>query len=234
MHIDLIVFDMAGTTVLDGDAVSHTLRQALAGAGVRASREQMTSVMSSLPNPAAIAILLAEFRGQEAASPSAVEAVHADFRRRILWYYESHPAVSECDGASELFAWCHRHGIRTGLDTGASRDLAEAVIARMRWRDRGLIDATVCSDEVPRGRPHPDMIHRLMADTGVADPSRVMKVGDTPMDIQEGRAANCRFVVGITTGTHSAEALQAHAPTHVIAELLELPDLLATAHEGAA
>lgn len=233
MNVDLIVFDMAGTTVLDGDAVNQTLKQALAAAGVRASRDQVNAVMG-MPKPAAIEVLLAQFRGQAAASARAVDAVHTDFVQRMLWHYESHPAVAECDGASELFAWCHRHGIRTALDTGFSRDIANAIIARLRWREHGLLDATVASDDVPRGRPHPDMIHRLMADTGVTDPARVMKVGDTPLDIQEGWAAGCRFVVGITSGTHSAELLWAHAPTHLIAELLELPDLLAAAAAGAA
>lgn len=233
MNVDLIVFDMAGTTVLDGDAVNQTLKQALAAAGVRASRDQINAVMG-MPKPAAIAVLLAQFRGHAAASSLAVEAVHADFVHRMLWHYQSHPAVAECDGASELFAWCHRHGIRTGLDTGFSRDIADAIIGRLGWRDRGLIDATVSSDEVPRGRPHPDMIQRLMSDTGVTDPARVVKVGDTPLDVQEGRAAGCRYVVGITSGTHSAESLRAHAPTHLIAELLELPDLLAEAAAGAA
>lgn len=233
MDVDLIVFDMAGTTVFDGDAVNRALKDALAAAGVRASRDQINAVMG-MPKPVAIETLIAEFRGHAAASTLAVDAVHTDFVQRMLWHYESHPDVVECDGASDLFAWCHRHGIRTALDTGFNRDIAHAIIRRLRWRDRGLIDAVVASDEVPRGRPHPDMIHRLMADTGLSDPARVMKVGDTPVDIQEGHAAGCRYVVGITSGAHSAESLSVHAPTHLIAELLELPDLIAGAAAGAA
>ena len=118
--------------------------------------------------------------------------------------------------------------------TGPSCEPANAAIARMGWREQGLIDATITSDEVPRGRPHPDMVERLMTLTGVTDPMLVAKVGDTPMDIREGQAAGCRFVIGVTSGTHPAEALRAHAPTHLIAELLEIPDLLAEAEAGAA
>ena len=231
--VQLIVFDLAGTTVLDADAVNHTLKQALAAAGVRASRDQINALMGQ-PTATAIADLLAAFRGQAAASADAVDAVLTDFVQRMVWHYESHPHVAECDGASDLFAWCHRHGVLTAIGSGLPRTVANAAIARMGWRERGLIDATITSDEVPRGRPHPDMVERLMTVTGVTDPLLVAKVGDTPMDIREGQAAGCRFVIGVTSGTHSAEALRTHAPTHLIAELLEIPDLLAEAEAGAA
>ena len=233
MEVDLIVFDMTGTTVQDGDAVNRALRESLLGAGVRASEDESRDVMG-LPTPEGIAMLLARFRGQAAATPAAVEAVHAEFVRRMLWHYQSHPDVQECDGASDLFAWCQRNGILTALDTGFSREIAEAVIARLGWRTRGLLDATVASDEVDRGRPHPDMIHRLMDRTGIADPARVVKIGDTPVDIAQGHAANCRYVIGITTGAYTASELKVHGPTHLVDELLELPDLLSRPREGAA
>ena len=63
-------------------------------------------------------------------------------------------------------------------------------IDRLGWGGaRPAIDASVASDEVPRGRPHPDMIHHLMRQCGVGDPARVAKVGDTPADLAQGHAA---------------------------------------------
>ena len=144
-----------------------------------------------------------------------------------------HPDVRECDGASNLFAWCRRHGIRTALDTGFNRAIADAIIERLGWGGRAVLDATVTSDEVPRGRPFPDMIHHLMAVTGVTNPARIMKVGDTPVDIREGHAASCRYVVAVTSGSHSAEELRPHRPTHLIERLDELRVLLAPAPAGA-
>lgn len=233
MDVDLIVFDMAGTTVRDGGAVSRALKEALATAGVLASLAEVHDVMG-LPTPAAIGLLLARFRGAGSASPLAIEAVHNDFVRRMLWHYESHYEVRECDGASDLFAWCHRHDIQVALDTGLSRIIADAIITRLGWRTKGLIDASVASDEVTHGRPHPDMIQHLMWSTEVSDPRRVVKIGDTPADIEQGLAAGCRCVIGITTGSHTAEELHACRPTHLVDELLELPDLLAATKAGAA
>jgi phosphonatase-like hydrolase len=231
MEIDLIVFDMAGTTVHDDDAVNHCLKAALAAAGVRASRDDINTVMGT-PKPLAIQTLLARFRGQAAASDRAVDAIHDDFMRRMLWHYRSHPDVRECDGATETFAWCRRHGIQTALDTGFNRAIADAIITRLGWS--ALLDATVASDEVPHGRPYPDMINHVMGLAAVTDPDRVMKVGDTPVDIAQGRAAGCRYVVGVTSGSHTAEELRPHAPTHLVANLRELRAIFTSVAEGAA
>ena len=96
-------------------------------------------------------------------------------------------------------------GIRVGLDTGFNRAIANAIIDRLGWQSDGLLDATVTSDEVREGRPSPDMIYRLMELTGVQDVKAVCKVGDTPSDLQQGALARCRWVVGVTSGSHSRD-----------------------------
>lgn len=233
MTPQLIVFDMAGTTVRDGDAVHAALQGALASVGVRAGRPAVNAVMG-MPKPHAIERLLAEGRGREAVTTRIVEAVHDDFQRRMLGHYRWHPDVVECDGASDLFSWCRERGLKVALDTGFDRRIADAIIDRLGWAERGLLDATVTSDEVPRGRPHPDMILRLMALTGVSDASRVMKVGDTPVDLAEGHAAGCGAVVAMTSGSHTAAELLPFRPTHLIAALSELRAIVAAPAEGAA
>lgn len=233
MEIDLIVFDMAGTTVFDGDAVNVALREALAAVGVWPSRDVVNGVMGT-PKPDAIRMLIAQFRGQAAATPDIVGAVHDDFMRRMVWHFESHPDVRECDGATDFFVWCRARGIKTALDTGFNRELADIILARLGWKGTGVLDATVTSDEVARGRPHPDLILRAMALTDVTDAGRVMKVGDTPSDIAEGLAAGCRAVVGITSGSHTADELRPCGATHLVERLFDLRAILAPAEEDAA
>ncbi len=89
-----------------------------------------------------------------------------------------------------------------------------------------MIDATISSDEVARGRPYPDMILELMRRMGVSDPQRVAKVGDTPADLEEGRNACCGLIVGVTRGTHSRDELERYPHTHLIGTVAELPTLL--------
>ena len=56
-------------------------------------------------------------------------------------------------------------GIKVALDTGFNRAITQVILDRLGWSDSPLIDATICSDEVARGRPHPDMILALMKQT---------------------------------------------------------------------
>ncbi len=59
MHIELVVFDIAGTTVRDDDSVNRCLRAALEAAGIRRTAAAVNRVMG-LPKPEAIAILVQE------------------------------------------------------------------------------------------------------------------------------------------------------------------------------
>ena len=84
----------------------------------------------------------------------------------------------------------------------------------------------IASDEVLEGRPSPEMILTLMERHGIEDPSLVMKVGDTMVDIQEGQNARCGLVVGVTTGAYSRESLLQWRPDHVIDRFGELNALI--------
>ncbi|MCZ7635203.1 MAG: hypothetical protein M5U12_03590 [Verrucomicrobia bacterium] len=54
MKIELVVFDMAGTTVRDDDAVNLCLRDALHAGGIDVTRDEVNEVMG-IPKPTAIA-----------------------------------------------------------------------------------------------------------------------------------------------------------------------------------
>jgi phosphonatase-like hydrolase len=129
-------------------------------------------------------------------------------------------------GAAECFGRLKAAGIRIALDTGFSRDIVDTILARLGWDLPGVLDATVASDEVARGRPHPDLLLEAMRRTGVAAARCVAKVGDTPSDLQEGTTAGCGLVVGVTNGTHTRAQLASHPHTHLIASLADLPTLV--------
>lgn len=50
-------------------------------------------------------------------------------------------------------------------------------------------DKLVASDEVLKGRPYPDMIHKIQEFSNCC-PAQILKVGDTLEDIKEGKNAN--------------------------------------------
>jgi phosphonatase-like hydrolase len=225
MQIELVIFDMAGTTVRDDDAVNICLRDALA-TQTPVTRDEVNQVMG-LPKPIAIRLLLEEkLGGASKVSPNVVDQVYHDFLARMLNHYRTAAGIEPMPHTLETFRRLKQAGVRLALDTGFSRPIVDAILKRLRWNEGGLLDATVASDEVPRGRPHADLAFKAMELTGVREAKRVAKVGDTPSDLQEGMAAGCGLVVGVTNGSHTREQLAAHAHTHLIASLQELPELV--------
>jgi 2-aminoethylphosphonate-pyruvate transaminase len=223
MRVDLVVLDIAGTTVYDGDAVHRCLAAAVETAGVAASRDAINRVMG-MPKPVAIAALVQEHRG---APPKAAEVdrLYAEFERMMIDYYRTSPDVRETYGAADVMRWLRSQGVVVVLDTGFARAVTNVIVQRLAW-EGDAVDFTVSTDEVPRGRPHADMIERAMARAGVSDPARVAKIGDTPADLAEGTAAGCGFVVGVTRGSHTREELASCRHTHLIETLYELPRIL--------
>jgi 2-aminoethylphosphonate-pyruvate transaminase len=224
-NIDLVVFDMAGTTVHDGDAVNDSLRGALQViAKCTVTRDQVNLVMG-IQKPVAIRSLLSDCT-DKAPSEELVDRVHDDFVSRMLNYYKTSPAVREVDGVSNLFKTLKSMGIKVGIDTGFNRAIAQVIIDRLGWEKDGLVDVSVTADEVLGGRPAPFMIYHCMEKVGVTKVARVVKVGDTPSDLYEGTNAGCGLVVGVTEGSHTAAEMQPHPHTHLIPTVADLPRVL--------
>ena len=223
MKTALVVFDMAGTTVHDDDAVNICLKQALESAGIMVSRSEINEVMGE-PKPVAIAKLVSRLRAVQAhTSDRDVIEIHERFKTLMLAHYREAPEVRPAEGAADVFRELQASGVRVALDTGFSRVIVDAILKRLGWLGNELVDATVASDEVLRGRPHADLIERAMRLTDVSDAKSVAKVGDTPADLLSGHAAGCGWIVGVTTGSHTRAQLEPYPHTHLIERLHELP-----------
>ena len=129
--IELVVFDMAGTTVNDGDAVGSSFRATLAARGLQIDPAVVKTVMG-LPKPEAIRILLEKSGKQSTVSTAEqIHAMHEDFTRRMRNYYATDPAVREVPGAAGVFATLRRAGIKVALNTGFFRLIAEVLLAEI-------------------------------------------------------------------------------------------------------
>jgi phosphonatase-like hydrolase len=226
LPIELVVFDMAGTTVSEGGAVYQCLRDTLEANGLEI-REDALQEVKGMDKYEALRILIERSAMREQLLPG-LDAIHEDFVERMIEFYRADPAVGEAPGASETFSRLRRAGVKVALNTGFSRDIAQTLIDRLNWGRDELIDASVTSDEVDRGRPHPDMIRRLMSKLGVSDPRRVAKVGDTPADLHEGKNAGCGLIIGVTQGSCAREQLEQSPHDYLIGTVAELPELLGT------
>jgi len=223
MTFRLAVFDMAGTTVADNNAVAIAFQKAFRINGYEITFDDVNPLMG-YHKPVAIQMVL-EKLGEEF-DEDTVGVIHKDFVDEMINYYEYDPAVKALPFAEEVFLHLKEKGIYVALNTGFSHDIAKTILRRFQWKEKGLVDECVASDEVEQGRPHSFMIRELMKRTGVDDPAAVLKVGDTEVDIKEGRNSNCGLVIAVTTGACIREQLEVYHPDHILDNLSELPNLI--------
>ena len=219
----MVVFDMAGTTVEDSDDVHHSLMGAMAAKGYEITREDANKVMG-YPKPVAIDTLLKDKFNLKSESERAAltDKIHTHFLLDMLHHYRYNPEVKAKPNVEYVFDTIRKRGIKVVIDTGFSRDIADAIIDRLNWQSNKLIDYSVTSDEVKHGRPYPDMILKAMAEFNITDPAEVTKVGDTPSDLMEGMNAQCGNVVGVTWGAYKREELEIEKHTHLIDDLVDV------------
>lgn len=223
MKVDLIVFDMAGTTVDEDNVVYKTVRQALGDCGHYFTQDEVQAAGAGKEKSQAIRDVSA-LRGVEPQEEE-VQRIFAHFKTLLVAAYRD-LAVKEQAGAGEVFARLRAEGVRVVLNTGYDRVTAEGLLEKLNWVVGREIDGLVTASDVVRGRPHGDMIELAMERCGVTDSSRVAKVGDSQIDIEEGDSAGCGFTFGITTGAQTREQLALAHPTAIVDSLAEMVALL--------
>lgn len=225
MSIQLVVFDIAGTTVRDKGSVADAFMAAAAQYGVSVPREEVNKVMG-FRKKEAIRILLDKFYLEQGDTEGLIEKIHDAFTHNMISFYKQDTELAALPHAEETFAWLKQRGIKIGLNTGFTRPITDTILQRLQWNSNGMIDMVITSDEVPEGRPNPYMIAAIMKQLGIADAGQVAKVGDTEVDVEEGRNAGCGLVVGVTTGAYTRSELEQYKPDTIIDSLAELPPLI--------
>jgi HAD superfamily hydrolase (TIGR01509 family) len=110
-------------------------------------------------------------------------------------------------------------GLPVAIATSAPADNVPHTLGELGLRER--LRCVVRSDEVPRGKPHPDVFLEAARRIGV-DASGCLAFEDAPLGVVSARGAGMR-VVGVTT-SFSAAAFAEHdaAPDLCIADFTEL------------
>jgi phosphonatase-like hydrolase len=216
--IELVVFDMAGTTVRDDGQVPAAFTAALAEYGVDVGTDAIRAIRGASKRDA-IRRLLSE----DAVRAGTAEQAYASFRANLATRYRE--TAQAVPGAIEVFTWLRARDIGVALNTGFDRDTTEMLVTALGWKE-GVVDAVVCGDDVPQGRPAPFMIFRCMEATSTLSVARIANVGDTALDLQAGRNAGVRFNIGVLTGAHGRDVLTAEPHTHLIESVADLPALL--------
>lgn len=226
MSVKLVVFDIAGTTVKDNHDVSKALSAALLQYDYDVPVAEIDPIMGYEKNLAITQLLKRHESQPEKITPELIRNIHTAFVQQMIRHYQTSPDIIALPHVEETFAKLHQQGILIGINTGFSKDIAQIIIDRLQWTERGLIDFLVASDEVEAGRPEPFMIGKMMEAAGISDPAEVAKVGDTAVDMEEGHNSGCKYVIGITTGIYSRMELEKCSPTHIVDDMANIIDII--------
>jgi len=219
-ELDLIVFDMVGTTVRASDQVPAAFQEAFEQVGVTLSEEEIQSVRGRSKREAISELLTHHLNAED--ERRFATGVYSDFQRILIEHYEEH-GVEPVEGAEETFAWLKTQDVKVALSTGFDRALADLVLRMIGW-DKS-IDVVVCNEDVPRGRPAPYLVFRAMEWANCECIYRVAAVGDTVSDLQAAFNAGVRWSIGVLSGAHSETQLKSCPHSEIIASVKELPSV---------
>jgi len=228
--VKLVVFDMAGTVVDEQNLVYKTLAVAISNAGYEVSLDKVLELGAGKEKRKAIEDILAQLA--PLTQPNTVDRIFLDFRKRLELAYQTKPVMPQA-GAEDAFEQLKAMGIKIVLNTGYDRATATQLLARLGWKVGQHIDLMITATDVERGRPFPDMIQLAMKQLSIDNANEVVKIGDSAIDIEEGRQAGCGYIIGITTGAHSESQLKSAEPSTILNHLNELIPFLEEAQAQA-
>ena len=203
MKLSAVIFDWAGTVVDHGSrAPVAALRSVFAGANVPvtvaevrismgiAKRDHIRSILG-LPRVRRAWELTHGGPPEEAD----VNALYADFLPKQLEILDGFSGVIA--GVPEFLEVLRARGIGIGSTTGYTRPMLEFLIDRAGQQGFAP-DCAVCPEDVAGGgRPAPWMCYLNAIRLEVSPLWSMVKIGDTPSDIEEGLNAGM-WTIGVT------------------------------------
>lgn len=207
-----VLFDLDGTLVDSIGLLLGSMRHAFRD---RAHRPTDAEWVAGIGTP-----LRAQLR-RWAADDLDLVTLESDYRN---WQREHHDALTRCyDGVTEVVRSLHAAGHPIALVTSKSEPLARRAL---EWV--GLLDVVapvVGLESTTVHKPAPEPVLHALSVLGYA-PAEAVFVGDSPHDMNSGNTAGVATIAALW-GPFSATDLDPSRPIHRIADIRELPPLLA-------
>lgn len=221
IEVELVVLALAGTTVVDDGLVEHAYERAMDRAGIATAAEDRVAALAFVRENIGRAKcdVFAELASDDDQAGRAVSEFEGAF-----FELAEREGLEAVPGAERTIRVLRESGVRVALTTGLTRRTMETILGALSWE--GLADVVLCSDDVGRGRPYPDMALTALLRTGASCVDSMIVVGDTISDIESGLAAGAGVTVGVLTGWHDERALMLAGADAVIDSIADLPTLL--------
>ena len=126
-----------------------------------------------------------------------IDSMFNEFSDLLLESIEAKSAL--LPGVKRVVETLRDQNIKIGASTGYFTEAAN-IVSEKAATNGYVPDLTICSSDVPAGRPAPWMIYRVMEALNVYPPEAVINVGDTPVDVAFGLNAGVWSVAVAETG----------------------------------
>ena len=217
-EIEMVVFDMAGTTINEQNIVYKSLHKSINKFGIDISLELVLSLGAGKEKYQAIKDILKHI---DITDKEKADEIFEYFKEILDEEYLT-AKVLPIDGVENVLQNLKKDGVKVVLNTGYSSHVANTLLEKLNWKKDIQYDALITANDVELGRPFPDMIHKAMQLFGIKDASKVLKAGDSAIDIEEGKNAKCGITIGVLSGAQTRSQLEEAKPDYILDSLASL------------
>lgn len=206
---DLIVFDWDGTLMDSAAKIVNCFQAAARDVGLEPPAD------ADIRNIIGLGLADALDRVLPGVDESTRERLVQAYRRHFVHVDQTETALfpGVVEGLEQLRATGYRLAVATGkARRGLDRVLRDTATSR-------YFCVTRCADEA-FSKPHPQMLHDILKDTGVPR-DRALMVGDTTYDLQMALAA-AMSSLAVSYGAHERERLLEHHPLGCVDSFAEV------------
>ncbi len=211
---DLVVFDWDGTLYDSTGFIVQCIQAACADLSLPVPERSAAAYVIGLGLHDALAHVAPTL------APERVPELGHRYRHH---YFRKQHELTLFDGVIDLLQMLKTRNHWLAVATGKSRQGLNEALQHVSLH--GLFDATRTADETA-SKPHPMMLHELMAELGV-EPERTLMIGDTTHDLQLAQNAGTP-ALAVSFGAHPVDELEALRPLAVLHDVPSLHAWLTT------
>jgi phosphonatase-like hydrolase len=212
-RLDVVCFDMAGTTMMDGGLVLEGFRRTIEELGITGEEAQRAyDYVIATMGQSKIEVFTALFGARGPLANEAFESHFVDAAREI--------GVHEVPGVRRVVEELRGLGFHVALTTGFSSSTRETLIKELEWEE--LFPLRVSPEDVGRGRPSPDMLLWCLIQLQGLSVDSLIVVGDTASDMLAGKRAGAGLCVGVLSGTDDASRLRESGADEIVNSVADL------------
>lgn len=212
--IALLAFDWDGTLFDSTALIVQAIQNAIADVGGTVPSKEQAAWVIGMGLQDALAHLGADTPKLNTAQLTA---------RYLYHYSQLQHQLSLFDGTLDMLRDLKNQGFYLAIATGKSRRGLNEALAQADLKH--FFDATRTADETA-GKPHPQMLHELMAELDIA-PERTLMIGDTTHDLQLAINAGTPSLA-VSFGAHDSANFADFSPLGIVHSTRELHQTLLT------